>query len=138
MDKENNAKEPEEYLSAAKYLLELVQMDLNFSRKETIPARVMAIFENAYELTKIYPLRPNLNSNEEALNYFINDGYSNKEPTEVGLYSVRCSESNWESLYVAVTKNDFQMLMVHCPQSGLRSLAQYHANLDGTLWLRVA
>jgi len=51
---DNPSVEPEEYISSIKYLAELIQMDLNFGRKETIPARARAILENAIGLAKLY------------------------------------------------------------------------------------
>ena len=128
--------EPEVYLSSAKYLLELVQMDLNFSRKETVPARISAALDNVYELSKIFPLKEKPRNKEEA--QVVYSDYSDVIPTEVGLYSVKCGEINWDSMTVAVIKNDFQMTMVHCSIIGTKEVRSYHNTLEGTLWKRLA
>ena len=133
-------KEPEDLVSNAKYLLELIQMDLNFGRKETIPARAKQALFNVFDLTKIYPLykaEESLDS-ESAQKLFLSKNYSTERPNSVGLYSVVCGESNWEPSKVAITINDYKILIVHCADIGTRPLEQYHANLEGTMWLRLA
>jgi hypothetical protein len=137
-------KEPEEYISAIKYLSELIQQDLNFGRKETIPARVNAIVANAIYLQKLYvepePAKEESvkTTAEEATEHYQPKGYSSECPTRTGLYLVVCGESDWTPNFVAITRNDYQMLVVHCPDIGERSVEQYHDNLEGTMWLRAA
>jgi len=131
-------KEPEDYVSAIKYLAELIQMDLNFGRKETILPRANAILENALDLQKLYSAKEQDITQKAAKEYYGSKGYSLNEPQKVGLYSIVCGESDWTPTKVAITKNDYQMLIVHCPDVGERPLEQYHANLDEPMWLKIA
>jgi len=135
-----NDKEPEELLANAKYLLELIQQDLNLDRKETIPARVNAALNYIESLDNIYNgnAEPIKITSDEGHAFYKDRGYSPVCPDKVGLYSVVCGESNWETSYVAVTKNDYQMLIAHCSDLGERPVEQFHYNLEGTMWFRVA
>ena len=104
--------EPEDLISNAKYLLELVQMDLNIPRKETIPARVAAALANVVALEKIYPM--GRHGYEAALmeKEFIALGWSKVVPNEVGLYAVTSAELDYFPNYVAVVE-DGGKLFIH-------------------------
>lgn len=134
-------KEPEEYVSSIKYLAELIQMDLNFGRKETIPARARQVFIDAADLSKLYPVpeaeKPPIDLCV-AQEHFANKGYSTQTPNKVGLYGIVCAETNWSQSLVAVTKNDYQMLDVHCVDVGARPIELYAAQLAGLMWIRLA
>lgn len=131
--------EPEEYLSNAKYLLELIQMDLNFGRKETIPARSKAALEAVYSLAKVFQKEEDTKIEpEDALSYYEQNGFSSELPNSVGLYSFICKQSDWEQIFVAITKNDYQIFTVHCAKSGEKSLINYLDNIDFPMWKKLA
>ena len=132
--------EPEDYVGKAKYLLELIQMDLNFGRKESILSRSKAALESIYGLTKLYEkdekeiqIDP-----ENAVKYYQNNGFSLETPSLVGLYSFVCQELNWDQTIVAITKNDYQILTVHCSKVGEKSITQYIEELEFPMWKRLA
>jgi len=137
---EEHLLEPEDYVGKAKYLLELIQMDLNFGRKESILSRSKAALESIYSLTKLYQ-----KDEEEveidpinAVKYYENNGFSSQTPTLVGLYSFVCKELNWDQTIVAITKNDYQILTVHCSKVGEKSISQYIEELEFPMWKRLA
>lgn len=136
---EGQTKEPEELVSSAKYLLELIQMDLNFGRKETVPARARAALLNLIDLSKIFSFEKEEEiKKEDAEAYYSNHGFSSNLPDQVGLWAIVCAETNWSQSLVAITKNDYQILTVHCPDVGENSLEQYHGNLESPMWKRLA
>lgn len=58
-------------------------------------------------------------------------------PTKVGLYKVRCEESDHEWSHVAITRNEKNLaapLMVHDSDLGRYDLETYHHNLTDIEW----
>ena len=134
-------KEPEDYISSIKYLSELIQQDLNFGRKETIPASARKILLDAIDLSKLYPIPEGEKAPIDpvvAKEHFVERGYSDSPPTEVGLYGLVCVEGGWVQSIVAITKNDYQMFVVHCADVGQNSLDHYHSNLTCPMWIKLA
>jgi hypothetical protein len=133
-------KEPEEYISAVKYLAELIQMDLNFGRKETILPRVNAIITNAACLQKLYiEPEPEITiTKDEAHDHYKLKAYSAETPTNPGLYLVVCEEVGWVPYFVALIRNDYQILAVHCAELGVKHIDNYCAARTGLMWLKAA
>jgi hypothetical protein len=139
-EQEEHLLEPEDYVGKAKYLLELIQMDLNFGRKESILSRSKAALESIYGLTKLYQKEEEETEIDpvDAVKYYENNGFSLETPTSVGLYSFVCQESSWEQTLVAITKNDYQIFTVHCAKVGEKSISQYTEELEFPMWKKLA
>jgi len=78
-DFNENVSEPEEYISSAKYLIELIQQDLNIGRKMTIAPRLARAVENLIGLQQIFPPPPPtpvVVSEDAARQYYIGDDYT--------------------------------------------------------------
>jgi len=130
--------EPEEYLSNAKYLVELIQQDLNFGRKETVPARLKRAIEDLLNLQKYFK-EPELEITEEiARGYYLKQGYSESLPESVGLYRVATKGDNYNIGYVAVTTNDYRDFQIH-DDFGVLDARNYAEQRGGSaaFWLRV-
>lgn len=133
--------EPEEYLCAAKYLIELIQQDLNFGRKETIAPRLKRAIEHLTGLSYYFPTLPppdKMITEEVAKDFYDKLGYSEELPTTTGLYRVATKESNYYLSYVAVTMNDYRNLVVH-DDFGINDVANYATNRGGetAFWLKI-
>jgi hypothetical protein len=118
-------------------------MDLNFGRKETILARVNAIITNVALLQKLYlqpePEQPPVKITlEEATEHYTLKAYSAQIPTTPGLYLVVCEEEGWTPYFVALIKNDYQILNVHCTELGVKHINNYCAARTGLMWLKAA
>jgi hypothetical protein len=138
-NKESVQREPEELVSSSKYLLELIQMDLNFGRNDTIAARAKAAFELIYELANLYQEKSKKEINaEDAIDYYQQNGFSFEKPRSVGLYSFVCKDFDWEQTLVAITKNDYQILNVHCAKIGEKSVDQYSNDVKFPMWKKLA
>lgn len=129
--------EPEELLSSAKYLVELIQQDLNIPRKETVPPRLARAIECLVELQTFFPApeKPVVKiSKETADSYYGEKGYAPAPPAAPGLYVMASEETGWYVNTVAVTKNDYQMVIVHHENFGERSVESW----AGAWWKRLA
>lgn len=109
----DNMLEPEEYICSAKYLIELIQMDMNFGRKDTVPARLDRAISDLSKLQNYFPA-PRFDVTEEmAENYYKEKGFTRELPTSVGLYQVATKESDYLLSYVAATLNDYRDIIIH-------------------------
>jgi len=140
MNKEQ-LKEPEEYVSTIKYLSELIQMDLNFGRAETVLARVNAIISNAIDLRKLYlppePAETKI-TKEEATEHYKLKSYSEAAPQMPGLYLAVCEESDWIPYFVALTINDYKIPVIHCAELGNKHISNYCSARTGLMWLKAS
>lgn len=134
-------REPEEAIAIAKYLLELIQQDLNMGRRETIAPRLTKAVDELVSLQTIFPKiepPPVVISNEAAEEYYKERGYTLELPTSTGLYRVATKENNWYINYVAVVLDHYWELSAH-DEKGVVKVSNYGEERGGKkcYWLRV-
>jgi hypothetical protein len=90
-----------------KYLLELIQMDLNFGRRETILARARAARNNILGLIQIFEKDVPLEE-KDFLEYYYGEGYVEEPPREQGLWLFTSAHHAWEPRHAAIYLNDYR------------------------------
>lgn len=75
---------------------------------------------------------------EEQIEQRRKDGYSEEQPTKVGLYLFVCGENSNISEHVAITHDPRRGLMSHCEDLGCQILSHYHDGLTSPMWKKVA
>jgi hypothetical protein len=135
-------REPEEAIAIAKYLLELIQQDLNMGRKETISPRLTKAIEALVNLQNIFPAiepPPVVISMEAAKEYYEAGGYTLELPKTIGLYRVATKSNNWYLNYVAITMNDYRQFYVH-DDIGVADVANYSMKRGGEecYWMKIS
>jgi hypothetical protein len=139
MSETNNTLEPEEYICSAKYLIELIQMDMNFGRKDTVPARLDRAISDLNMLQKYFPA-PRFETTEGmARNYYIGKDFTEELPVSPGLYQVATKESDFLLSYVAATLNDYRDIIIH-DDLGICDARNYAGNRGGgtVFWKKVS
>ena len=132
------SQEPEDLVSQSKYLLELIQMDLNFGRTETILARAIGARKLIDELTKLYSPAKEDVTVEDMETYLFSEKWVSNPPDDVGLYMIVSEGANWVYDHVAITERMGE-LFVHCEELPKpRRLRLYSKEMGKIFWKFVA
>ena len=137
MNSDNHA-EPEDLVGKSKYLLELIQMDLNFGRTETILARAIAARKYLEGLVSLYTPAQKEVKASDVENYLIEENWRVESPDEVGLFMCTSEHLEWVYRYVAITEQTGELFVHDENLPKARRLRLYAREMGQLFWKRAA